>query len=218
MRKKILGATLLILLLTGCCNINSLDYDSIIQESLKEKSKPNVAVRGYNIFLPRGMTIADSSEDNIKITSDKDTYYLYIDTIGYYNKEENEQNIIVDNIYKKTFNVNGKTLQTSISKYKNKYFLEVTYNYGKIEVITNNVKEALSKSLLILQNTEFNDVILESLIGKSSFDYNEIEFNLDKPNSNANKEVLEFDENYGIYEDILNELPDEDSIKIEKAE
>ena len=67
MRKKILGATLLILLLTGCCNINSLNYESIIEESMKEKNKPNVAVRGYNIFLPRGMSIADSSEDNIKI-------------------------------------------------------------------------------------------------------------------------------------------------------
>lgn len=217
MRKKILGATLLILLLTGCCNINSLNYESIIEESMKEKNKPNVAVRGYNIFLPRGMSIADSSEDNIKITSNKDTYYLYIDTVGYYNKEENEQGIEADNIYKKTINVDGKTLQVSISKYKTRYFLEVSYNYGKIEVITSNVKEALSKSIIILKNTEFNDVILESLIGKSSFDYNETEFNLEKPSSD-NKEVLQFDENYGIYEDILNELPDEDKIKVEKAE
>ena len=217
MRKKILGATLLILLLTGCCNINSLNYESIIEESMKEKNKPNVAVRGYNIFLPRGMSIADSSEDNIKITSNKDTYYLYIDTVGYYNKEENEQGIEADNIYKKTINVDVKILQVSISKYKTRYFLEVSYNYGKIEVITSNVKEALSKSIIILKNTEFNDVILESLIGKSSFDYNETEFNLEKPSSD-NKEVLQFDENYGIYEDILNELPDEDKIKVEKAE
>ena len=71
--------------------------------------------------------------------------------------------------------------------------------------------------IIILKNTEFNDVILESLIGKSSFDYNETEFNLEKPSSD-NKEVLQFDENYGIYEDILNELPDEDKIKVEKAE
>ena len=217
MRKKILVATLLILLLTGCCNINSLNYESIIEESMKEKNKPNVAVRGYNIFLPRGMSIADSSEDNIKITSNKDTYYLYIDTVGYYNKEENKQGIEADNIYKKIINVDGKTLQVSISKYKTRYFLEVSYNYGKIEVITSNVKEALSKSIIILKNTEFNDVILESLIGKSSFDYNETEFNLEKPSSD-NKEVLQFDENYGIYEDILNELPDEDKIKVEKAE
>ena len=113
--------------------------------------------------------------------------------------------------------MDGKTLQVSISKYKTRYFLEVSYNYGKIEVITSNVKEALSKSIIILKNTEFNDVILESLIGKSSFDYNETEFNLEKPSSD-NKEVLQFDENYGIYEYILNELPDEDKIKVEKAE
>ena len=88
------------------------------------------------------------------------------------------------------------------------WFTESTYPWYVIFV---------ENSIIILKNTEFNDVILESLIGKSSFDYNETEFNLEKPSSD-NKEVLQFDENYGIYEDILNELPDEDKIKVEKAE
>ena len=39
------------------------------------------------------------------------------------------------------------------------------YNYSKIEVITDNYKESLFKSITILNNIKYNDKILESLIG-----------------------------------------------------
>ena len=222
MKHKIIAITiaLFLLLLTGCSNINNLEYEEIAKQAVSQSNKPNVAVRGYKIFLPIGMAIVNDNEDNITISSNGETYYLYVDVISYYNKYDNDYTANKkDNLYDEIVEVNDKKMHISICKYKNKYFLEVNYNYGKIEVITNNVKEALTKSLLILNNTNFNDIILESLIGNSNFDYNETQFNLEQPNSkNNSSDILNYDENYGTYEDVDDEIPDEDSIKIENTD
>ena len=104
-----------------------------------------------------------------------------------------------------------------ITKQDNNYFLEVMYNYSKIEVVTKNYKEALLKSIIILNSIEYNDKIIESLIGKNTINYNEEEYNYLNPSENTSS-FLEWKEMYGEYKPSENELPDEDKIDIDIVE
>ena len=85
------------------------------------------------------------------------------------------------------------------------------HNYGKIEVVTDeiHIKEALAKSITLLSSIEYNDKIIESLIGTNFLNYNEETYNLLSPN-NSKTDFLDYVEEE--YEDVDNELPDEDYI------
>ena len=105
----------------------------------------------------------------------------------------------------------------ALTKQDNNYFLEVMYNYSKIEVITDNYKESLFKSITILNNIKYNDKIIESLIGENTINYNEEEYSYLNPSKNTSS-FLEWKEMYGDYKPEPNEIPDEDTIDIKKDE
>jgi hypothetical protein len=52
------------------------------------------------------------------------------------------------------------------------------YNHAKIEVISSNLKKALVNSLIVLNSIEYNDKIIESLIGSNVLDYDEESYKL----------------------------------------
>ena len=88
---------------------------------------------------------------------------------------------------------------------------------SKIEVITDNYKESLFKSITILNNIKYNDKIIESLIGENTINYNEEEYSYLNPSKNTSS-FLEWKEMYGDYKPEPNEIPDEDTIDIKKDE
>ena len=212
--KKIITIILLLLVITGCVNMNNLSADDAIDMVFNEKiAKANTAMEGYKIYLPKSMTIHKDKKSNNVIYSNNEKYYLYVDLISYYNKTNNEyeenQNT---SIYSKQLDYNKKKGYITVTEKDQSYFVEVVYNYGKIEVITNNYEKAITKSLIILRSIKFNDKVIESLIGNNKLSYDEEEFNLEGPNVQTDN-FLKYEEN-DIYEDVDNELPDEDIIDI----
>ena len=217
MKKNIIIIGILFLL-TGCSSINTLSNTELIDEIFSHKSMvANVAMPGYNRYLPKNMTIKKGQATNNIILSEKDKYYLYVDVISYYNKAENKYHINSEKsaIYSKNIDYNDQKGYILVTEYENKYFVEVMYNYGKIEVITKDYKKAITNSLIILKSITFNDKIIESLIGKNILSYDEEEFNLLGPNADKTDTFLQYEQN-DVYEDIDNELPDEDIIDIEE--
>ena len=85
-----------------------------------------------------------------------------------------------------------------MTKLDDDFFVEVMYNYSKIEVITKNYKEAIVKSLIMLRSVTFNDKVIETLIGSNILQYDEEEFDLLGPSA----ETVDF---LKIYDDADNE-------------
>ncbi len=142
-----------------------------------------------------------------------DKYYLYVDLVSYYNKVSNSYKVNDDSdaVYSEILN-NGYVL---VTKYNNEYFIEVMYNYAKIEVISSDIKNAISRSLVVLNSISYNDSVIETLLG-NSIDYNEEKFELLGPSVNT-ENFLEYEEEYGTYEDD-GKTPDEDKIEIKSNE
>ena len=216
--KKIILCILSVLLLTGCSfyNIHNLETDQLIDIVLREKTYTNTNLEGYKLYIPKGMVLSNDFNNNNMLYSDNDKYYLYVDLISYYNKVENEYKINTEKTakYSRNLNYNNKQGYILVTEYNNKYFVEVMYNYAKIEVITKDMNKAITNSLIILNNISYNDKVIESLIGNNQLTYDEEEFNLLGPNSTKSENFLQYEEEFGNFVDTKNELPDEDKIEI----
>ncbi len=214
MRKYLIGVIMLLLLVCGCSNINNLSYNEIVSNSLNNKAKANTALKGYKIYLPLDMSLLNDENGNNVLYSFGDKYYLYVDLVSYYNKVSNNYKVNDDSnaIYSEILGNDGYVL---VTQYNNEYFIEVMYNYAKIEVISSDIKNAISRSLVVLNSISYNDNVIETLLG-NSIDYNEEKFELLGPSVNT-ENFLKYEEDYGTYEDD-GKAPDEDKIEIKPKE
>ena len=216
--KKYLIIIIALFVLTGCTNINDLDYDGIVDKVLEEKShKTNTFLEGYKLYLPEHMTMIGDLKGNDILYSYQDKYYLYVDLVSYYNKKQNKYNVEgLSYEYSKNIDNNGLAGYVTVSKSKGGYLVEVMYNYAKIEVITNNVKTAIANSLLVLKNIEFNYKIIDSMIGSNALVYDSELFELLGPDT-KDSNFLDYIKEYGEYDENDAKL-DEDVIEMETAE
>ena len=102
-----------------------------------------------------------------------------------------------------------------MSKSKGGYLVEVMYNYAKIEVITNDIKRAISDSLIVLKNIEYNYKIIDSMIGSNTLVYDSKLFTLG-PEKNTDS-FLQYVEEYGVYDE-KNKENDEDVIDMNSSD
>lgn len=216
--KKYLIIVIALFILTGCTDISNLDYDGIVNETLKEEAhKPNTYLEGYKLYLPGHMSMIGDLKGNDILYSYQDKYYLYVDLISYYNKKQNKYNVEgLSYEYSKDIESNGLNGYVTVRKSKGGYLVEVMYNYAKIEVITNNVKTAIANSLLVLKNIEFNYKIIDSMIGSNALVYDSELFELLGPDSKDNN-FLDYIKEYGDYNEDDAKL-DEDVIDMDTAE
>jgi len=213
--KKIVILIIGLFLITGCTNINDLDYNALVDEVLEvEKVKSNTYLGGYKLYLPQHMTLIGDLNNNNILYSYGDKYYLYVDLISYYNKKENKYNINHSNYeFSKNISYDGKSGYVVVSKANGGYLVETMYNFAKIEVISNDVKRAIVDSLIILNNIEYNYKIIDSMIGSNTLEYDSEVFTLLGPNKNKTDNFLTYEEEYGVYNE--DEHKDEDMIEIE---
>lgn len=219
MKNRIWILFILVLLVTGCTNINNVDYMEIAKLSVSSKTDINLTSNGYSLFIPKGMVLISEEASNMTFYSDNKKYYLYVDLTSYYNKIENSYVNTKNSTYNKTFKLDEKNANILIKEYDDKYYLSVYYNYAKIEVITDKIKEDVAKSMIILNSIRYNDTIIKSLIGNTTFDYDEEQYNLDTPNlesrDTSGSQFLKYEEDYGDYEE---QLKDEDTINIQNTD
>ena len=179
--KKIIIMIGLLVLLTGCTNINKLSYEEIMNNISVNSSKRNIYRTGYSYYLPRGMQVADSTLYNEIIEDANNRYYLYVDVVSYDKKIEKEYQVNSNAIYSSKISLEDKFGYVEINLLKNdKYLVEIMYNYAKIEVIVdkNNCKEAMLSIINILKSVEYNDSIIANLMGDDILNFNEEEFNI----------------------------------------
>lgn len=206
-----------ILLLSGCSivYINGQSIDEIVDTILKEDTNlKTVSLEGYSYYLPQGVNLKSSRNLNSILYYNHNKMYLYVDLISYHHEIPNtyEEN---DSYYSKKLNYNDKSGYLEINKLENEYFIEFMYNYSKIEayVKENDINKTVTVMAYILNSIDFNDAVLESLIGDGALNYNEETFNIFKSNGNDNDDFLDIIEQY---DDGRMNSKDEDTLDIEE--
>ena len=183
MKKKIvLLAFFMCVVLTGCTPLQEMSLDDIIDNGTnRQVSVYNKYRKGYKYNLPKGLGVLDSTEYNEVIASSDYTYYLYVDAVSYYNKiiETYEENDV--SFYSKAISFEDKYGYLEINEIDNgKYFIEIMYNYAKIEVIVEyrDINVTVANSLSILSSVSFNDSVLKTLLDEETSQFREFEFNI----------------------------------------
>ena len=180
--KKFLVVLAAILILSGCSNIQSKDYDTLINEVASSKYDiVNTYRTGYKYYAPGNMDISNILDYNETLEDSSHKYYFYVDVVSYYNRVVENYEVNPQAYYSKVINYQDKYGYIEINKWKNgKYLLEIMYNYAKIEVIVEEsfLKEAVSNAMVILASVKYNNSVLENIVGENVLTSKEIEFNI----------------------------------------
>lgn len=214
--KKILCLSLLILLLSGCSIVyvdrQSIDeiIDSILVDNVNLK---NVSLNGYSYYLPQGVKLSNTNDGNSILYYNHKKMYLYVDLISYYNQIDYKYEKVANAYYETEINKNGYKGYLVITNINDKYFIEFMYKYSKIEayVNKNDLNKTITQMAYILNSIEFNNTVIESLIGENSLNYKEEQFDIFKPNAEES-DFLDFVEQY---DDGRSESKDEDVLDLD---
>ncbi|MDD3304840.1 MAG: hypothetical protein PHT75_01765 [Bacilli bacterium] len=208
--------------LMGCTvvEVNDKDLNKIVDTILgKNLNLHNQTSNGYKYYLPRGTRVIDSTSYNEKLFSDGYKYYLYVDIVNYHFKKDVSYEENMDAYFSKKLDYNKKQGYLEITEIKNLYFVEMMYNYSKIEVFVSkdNIKDAVINASYILSSLNFNDTIIETLFNETSIDLNEEKFKLFEPKREEGN-FLDYVKEYDQYEDTIDEdlIAPDDTAKEEK--
>ena len=214
MKKFVLILTLVILF-TGCDvkNITDEDINSVIEETLSlDVQGSNSNFKGYKYYIPRGFSLENKKGNNYVLLSKGEKYYLYIDIVSYYHKKEIETTFDNELYFSKKISYNGIEGYVKIGEPKDDiYYIEVVYNYSKIEayVSKENLEFALKNSIRVLASIQYNDIILETMIGENTLSYEEEVYNFFESKREEGKTFLDYIEEYDVY-DKEEKVKDED--------
>ena len=197
-------------LLTGCVKISDKSVSDIFETILYvDNNLSNTSMNGYSFYLPKGLRIIDKEEYNLIINDGRQNYYLYIDTIAYHYKTSNLYKENASHFYSKKFTHNNKDGYIDIIDNENNYFVNIMYNYAKIETFV--PKEDFRKSMMyvcqILSTIKYNDAIINSYIGNKGMVYQEEKFNIFGTDT-QNDNFLKYESEYGTYKETIQKTDD----------
>ena len=186
--KKVVILTLMFLLLTGCSivRINTNNIDTIVEVILsKNNNLYNRVGRGYKYYVPRGVTYIDTDENNDKLYSKGNYYYLYVDVVSFYNKIDIEYSEKDDIFYSRKFSTDDGFSSNGYLEITNKdnlYYVTFVYNYAKIETIVskNELNNAVLNSAYILSTIQFNSDVISLMIDSEKINNREEKYELFK--------------------------------------
>ncbi len=167
---KKISILLLSLFMFSGCNIERIkdDKDEILSKVFVEKSKlSNIVASGYKYYIPNGVTLVGRDSYNEVLYSKGNNYYLYVDLVGYYNNTKLDYEVKEEIYYSRKINTKKKEGYIEIEEEDDLYFLQIMYNYGKIEAYVNkeDIERALIESGYILSSIKFNDILIKNKYG-----------------------------------------------------
>ena len=215
MAKKLSVILIILILSTGCATLKEESYESILNTTMNSNvSVTNTYRAGYKYYLPKGMRNLSHEGSNEILALNNDIYYMYVDRVSYYNKVEKDYEQNSDADYSKSLQKDNLFGYIEIKNAANEqYFIEIMYNYAKIEVIVDKDKanEAIAYAMSILTSISYQDEVLTSLMGEDVLKTSEIEHNIFE-SADTESGYLQIVEEYGQYEE-KEEVIDPDFIR-----
>lgn len=202
--KKIIAILLCLFIVTGCDNkIDMNNYDLIVNKFLnKNTSLANNYSVGYKYYLPTGVKVVESKDFNEKLYYNGYNYYMFVDIVSYYYKNDINYTSNDNSIYSKNLEFNGIKGYIEISKSNDLYKISMYYNYSKIEAYVS--EEDLGQNLInictILNSIKFNDSVIDMYVGSNDITLNEETYDFYKPRKEGN--FINYINQYDEYEDV----------------
>ena len=187
-----------IFLLIGCTNtnINTLTLEEIIDNQIKEENKlNNTNNKGFKYYLPTEFSVKKDADYVQELISHNDTYYMNVDIVSYYYKNKIQSEPKLDDYEYFTFNNNDNYGYLRITKNNDYFFVELCYNYAiiEVEVEEEDLKYAISRSIIILNSIKYNDLVIEKNIVEDNIETGESKYSIPQPeNKSSSKNVLEY--------------------------
>ncbi|MDD2490284.1 MAG: hypothetical protein PHY26_03430 [Bacilli bacterium] len=208
-----------IIILTGCSikKMETNDINKIVNIVLSNKSKLfNRVSNGYKYYLPKGIRRVDNKQYNEKLYTGKNIYYFYIDIVSYYYNKKGNYQINEGAYYSKILNYNDKEGYLEINQINDKYFIEMMYNYAKIEALVKeeDIKETIINFSYILGSIKYNDDIIQTMFNNDMLDYDEEYFDIFEPKRREGN-FLDYINEYDYYEEEEEGIMSSDSIIME---
>lgn len=220
MKRRIVLLSIMLLLVSGCSiqTLSTTSFEDNIDMILSEDTTlANVNFDGYEYYVPNGMRFVNK-EDYNALLQDRysNRYYLYVDAIGYYHKTKNTYKVDKDAYYSAKLNYNKKTGYIEINEDDDYYFVEMVFNYSKMEayIPKEYLVPVINNMCYILQSVNFHDNVLESLIGENVLNYKEENFNIFESKTDSNDSVLEFSDYVDADINNSNNKIDEDNFEL----
>ncbi|MCX4254516.1 MAG: hypothetical protein OSJ63_04520 [Bacilli bacterium] len=180
--KKVFLLCIFIIFLTGCTSIKNSDLDVLVNEVVASNVNIlNVNKSGYRYYLPKGFSLVSSDNYNEVITNHKYNIYLYVDIVSYNNRTNFNYNINKKAYYSRNLGNKDKKGYIEINNYeKDKYLIEIMYNYAKIEVMVfqEDIKEIVTYVMSIISSITYNDNVIKNTLSSSRLDEFEESFNI----------------------------------------
>jgi riboflavin synthase len=155
----------------------------------------NVNNKGYKYNLPAGFSVYSDQDYNQILLSHNNKYYLNIDIVGYYYKNNMTTESEYDDYKYYTFENNNKNGYLRITENNGYFFVELCYNYAiiEVEVKEDELKYAVSRSILILNSIKYNDLVITKFIEDNDMESSETIYNIPEPeNKTDSKNILEY--------------------------
>jgi len=191
----ILLLVFLCIFITGCEDLQKMSIEDIIAAGTERKiTVYNKYRKGYKYNLPKGLDVRDGLEYNEIIMSKDYTYYLYIDAVSYYNKVIEKYEVSDKAYLSKQISFEDKYGYLEINELEdNKYFIEIMYNYAKIEVIVkkNDIHLVVANAISVLTSVHFNDNVLKTLLEEETSQFREFDFNIFETTTTTDSEYLQ---------------------------
>ena len=181
-RKQIFFLIIISFLLCGCTSVQKMSLSDIIDKSTNRTIEVyNKYRKGYKYNLPKGLDVIDSSDYNETIVDKDYTYFLFVDAVSYYNKVIDTYEEADGTYVSMPISFEDKYGYLEINKLSNdKYFIEIMYNYAKIEVIVKDydVNIAVANAISVLTSIHFNDEVLKTMLDEETLQFKEYDFNI----------------------------------------
>ena len=205
MRQKKIILFLLIFLFTGCriVNINTNNYLKNINNIIKNNNKyTSDNAIGYQYKLPSGVTKLESNEFNEVLISNNEKYYLYADVVSYYYKVDKKYKVDKDAFLSSEIKNNDKYGYVEVNKDGEKYYVEMMYNYSKIEsyVSKKDLKDTLNNMAYILSSIKYNDNVIKNMLGDEKYNLSTNQkYNIFNVKKNNTSTFLKYESEYDTY-------------------
>ena len=204
MKKTII--LLLILVLLSGCNIYRMDnknYEEVADKILSLNiNLYNKIGKGYKYYAPKRVVKTYSNSYNDVLEKDGRIYYLYVDVVSYYYKTKLGKISSKNAYFYKNLKYKNKVGYLKINKKNNKLYVQMLYNYAKIETYVDKkeLNDAIEDISYILSSVKFNDTLLKKMYESGELNSKEEAYKLFK-NKNKEGNFLEYIKEYDKYDD-----------------
>lgn len=203
--KKILVILICLFVFTGCkaeniSNDNIMtNVNLILNKNIKYSNKDAI---GYQYYLPTYVSVKNVNEFNQELYYEGKTFYLYADIVSYYHKVEKDYEIDDKAYMSKKLENKDKFGYLEINKVKDKYYVEMMYNYAKVEayVLEYELVDSVSTISYVLSSIKYNDNVIESMLGESKYDLGDNEtYNIFETKKKTDGNFLDYVNEYDNY-------------------